>query len=102
METPIYTNLIADITRQYNMLHKNKLNIEYPRTFTEKIQWLKIYDSTFLKTFCADKINVHKYYIKTLGKDIGVPILKIFKDANDIKQEDISKQCAIKCNHGSR
>lgn len=101
METPIYTIFITDLTKQYNRLHKNKLNIEHPRTFTEKIQWLKIYDSTFLKTFCADKINVHKYYIKILGKDIGVPILKIFNGVNDIKQEDISKPCAIKCNHGS-
>lgn len=101
MSNPLYVSLIPDVVKQYNSMHTNRLDIENPRTFTEKIQWLKIYDSTFLKTFCADKINVHKYYIKALGQDIGVPLIKIFKDANDITKTDISKPCAIKCNHGS-
>lgn len=101
MNTPTYPHLIPIVCNLYNKLPTNKLDIQHPRTFTEKIQWLKIYDSTLLKTFCADKINVHKYFIKALGKDIGVPILKIFKDANDITKADSSKPCAIKCNHGS-
>ena len=39
----------------------SKLNLKHPTKFTEKVQWLKIYDSTFLKTYCADKINIHDY-----------------------------------------
>lgn len=82
-------------------MHKRELDLEHPVTFTEKLQWLKIYDSTFLKTFCADKIRVHDYYTWKLGKDIGVPINKIFKSPDDISRIDIEVPCVLKCNHGS-
>lgn len=101
MVTHIYESNIPGIVAQYNKIHSNKLNISDPKTFTEKIQWLKVYDSTFLKTFCADKINVHRYFQKTLGIDIGVPIIKICKLVDQITTNDLSNQCVIKCNHGS-
>ena len=36
-----------------------------------------------------------------MGKDICVPIIKIYKDSNDIKLEDLPDKFVLKCNHGS-
>ena len=44
---------------------------------------------------------LHDYSIKKLGKDICVPIIKIYNDANEIKEEDLPNKFVLKCNHGS-
>lgn len=97
----VYETSIPAIVTHYNKCHHNKIDIANPKTFTEKIQYLKVYDSSFLKSFCADKIRVHDYYKKVLGHDIGVPITKVFKSIDYITNADLIQPCAIKCNHGS-
>ena len=36
-----------------------------------------------------------------IGKDICVPILKIYENANDINLEELPERFVLKCNHGS-
>lgn len=82
-------------------LNKQKLNILKPVTYTDKIGWLKVFDASELKTKCADKIAVHEFCKKTLGKDIAVPIIKIWKSADEINFDELPQKFVIKCNHGS-
>ena len=89
------------VIRLYEQFHHCKLHLDNPVTFTEKLQWLKIHDSTPLKAMCADKINVHKYFNKVLGSDIGIPINKIYNSVDEINATDINHPTVIKCNHGS-
>lgn len=77
------------------------LNLNNPRTFTEKMQWLKIYDSTFLKTYCTDKITVHKYCKAKLGKDLFIPLIGTYDNANQIPFGKLPNGVVFKCNHGS-
>lgn len=91
----IKIKLIEDFTKR-----GYKFNIDNPKTIQEKIQWLKIYDSTSLKTKCADKIKIHEYCKEKLGKDICIPIIKIYNSINEISIKDLPKQFVIKCNHG--
>jgi hypothetical protein len=59
------------------------------QTFTEKIWWMKIYDSIMLKSFCADKINLHQYSKQVLGKDICIPIIKVYDKLEDINYNEL-------------
>ena len=77
------------------------LNLDKPVTIQDKINWLKLYDSTPLKTRCADKIQVHDYCKEKTGVDLCIPILKIYDKVEDIKWEELPNQFVIKCNHGS-
>ena len=77
------------------------LHLDNPKTFTEKMQWLKIFDSTFLKTYCTDKITVHKYCKDKLGRDIFIPILGIYDTASQIPFGELPNGVVFKCNHGS-
>lgn len=76
-------------------------NIDNPKTLSEKLQWLKIYDSTYLKAFCADKITVRDYCKKKLGIDLCIPLLKIYNKPEEIEWNILPNQFVIKCNHGS-
>ena len=76
----------------------NKSNI---MTIQEKLKYLIVHESPDYKSKIADKILVHEYSKKILGKDICVPIIKIYEDAKDIKMEELPDKFVLKCNHGS-
>ena len=76
-------------------------NLDQPRTFCEKLNWLKIYDSSFLKTYCADKLMVREYVKDKLGVDLSIPVLGIYDKFEDIDFSKLPKNYVIKCNHGS-
>lgn len=78
------------------------LNLSNPRRFTEKMQWLKIYDSTFLKTYCTDKITIHNFCERLVGKDLCIPLIRTVKTPDEIHYNELPKQCVIKCNHGCK
>ena len=75
-------------------------NIDNPKTWCEKMQWLQLYDDIQLRADCADKIKVHDYSIKKIGKDICVPIIKIYDSPNNIKFNELPDRFVLKCNHG--
>lgn len=77
------------------------LDLDNPKTWCEKMQWLQLYDEKNpLKTKCADKILLHKYAEEKLGKDICVPILKIYDSPDDLNFAELPEQFVLKCNHG--
>ena len=76
----------------------NDLNSE---TIQNKINYLIIHESPDYKSKIVDKIGVHEYSQKVLGKDICVPILKIYNDANEINFDELPNQFVLKCNHGA-
>lgn len=92
---------IPNILQMYKDIFNKDCNIENPQKFTEKIQWLKIYDSTPLKTYCTDKINLRNYCIRCLGEDICPKIYQVYNNILDINTDMIPQYCIIKCNHGS-
>lgn len=65
------------------------------------MEWLKVYDSNFLKTYCSDKITARKYVAAKLGKDISIPLLGIYDNFGAIDFSKLPKDYVIKTNHGS-
>ena len=56
--------LAKELERIFGRKIRKDFNIETPISFTEKIQWLKIFDSTSIKTRLADKYTVRKWVAK--------------------------------------
>lgn len=78
-----------------------KINESNLVTIQEKLNYLLVHESPDYKSKIADKILVHNYSISKLGKDICVPIIKIYNDSNEIKLEELPDKFVLKCNHGS-
>ncbi len=51
------------------------INFKNPKLFTEKIQWLKVYDCLPIKTQLADKLAVQDWVTKTL-KHYDINVIK--------------------------
>ena len=79
----------------------SKYNDSNILTFQDKLNWLLVHDSPELKSNIVDKILLREYSLKVLGKDICVPIIKIYKDVDEIKLDELPEKFVLKCNHGS-
>ncbi|MCD8382669.1 MAG: glycosyltransferase [Clostridiales bacterium] len=77
------------------------LNLEHPRTYTEKIQWLKLHDSTPLKGELSDKYLVRNYVKQKIGEEYLVPLLGVWDRAEDIPFDALPVRFALKATHGS-
>lgn len=82
-------------------LGKN-LNLNNPKTYNEKIQWLKLYDSTPLKSMLTDKILVRDWIKNKIGEKYLKPILWQGKSFDDIPFKDLPDSFFIKTNHGCK
>lgn len=79
-----------------------KLNLKDPKTFNEKLQWLKLYywANEPRAIQCADKYAV-RTYIESVGKkDILNDILFAWDDSDEINWNSLPEKFVLKCNHG--
>lgn len=95
----INTSYLKNEINNYNETLKY-LNLNNPITINEKINWLKVYDVLNIKAKCADKILIHDYCKEKLGKDICIPIIKIYDSPDQINLNELPNKFVLKCNHG--
>ena len=96
------TNMyIGALKEWYKNITKDDLNLENPQTFNEKIQWLKLYDSTPIKTRLADKYLVRDWVKEKIGEQYLIPLLGVYDKFEEIEFNKLPNQFVIKCNHGS-
>ena len=76
------------------------LNLDSPQTFNEKIQWLKLYDSTPLKTRLADKYLVRDWVAEKIGSQYLIPLLGAWDKFDDIDFDSLPNRFVLKANHG--
>ena len=104
-EKKLYKNNKTEfyLYKRVKFLIKNhiKYNESNLITFQDKLNWLIIHESPEYKSDLVDKIKLHNYSIKILGKDICVPILKIYENVEEINLDELPKKFVIKLNHGS-
>jgi hypothetical protein len=80
---------------------KKKLNLTKPRTFNEKLQWLKLYDRRKIYTTLVDKVSVKDYVEKIVGKQYIIPTLGVWDSYDDIDFSTLPEQFVLKCAHDS-
>jgi hypothetical protein len=85
----------------YRLKNNQKLNLESPEEFTEKIQWLKynLYTEDY-KDF-VDKYEVRKYVEKTIGNQYLNELLAVYEDADLIDFDQLPDKFLLQLTHGS-
>ena len=72
-----------------------------PRDINEKIQWLMRFTDTSQWSLCADKYRVREYVRSKGLEELLIPLLGVWKKAEDIDFESLPEKFVIKCNHDS-
>lgn len=86
---------------KYRAMMGKKLDLKNPKTFNEKLQWLKLYDRKPEYTVMVDKYTVKKYVADKIGEKYIIPTLGVWDKFEDINFEQLPDQFVLKCTHDS-
>ena len=86
---------------QYRAATGKKLNLKDPKSYNEKMQWIKLYDHNPLYTILADKLAVREYVKEKVGEEYLIPLLGHWNLVNDIEYDKLGNQFVLKTNHDS-
>lgn len=89
------------IEKIYKFTFGKKPNLENPKTFNEKLQWLKLYDKNPEYTKMVDKYEVRKYIKDTIGEEYLIPLIGVYSKFEEIDFNKLPNQFVIKCTHDS-
>ena len=89
------------LKKRYKASFKSELDLEAPKTFNEKLQWLKLYDRRPEYTMMVDKYLVREFIAKTIGEEYLIPLLGVWDNPDEIDFDALPEQFVLKCNHNS-
>ena len=79
----------------YSMDWKN------PKTFNQKLQWLKVYNKKPIYTTMVDKYEAKKYVADIIGEEYIIPTLGVWNSFDEIDFDSLPEQFVLKCTHDS-
>ena len=71
------------------------------QSYTEKMQWEKLFDHDPKKITCTDKYAVRDWVAEMIGEEYLIPLLGVWDDANDIDFDSLPNQFVLKTNCSS-
>lgn len=77
-----------------------ELNLDTPQTFSEKLQWLKLYNRKPEYTQMVDKYEAKKYVANIIGEEYIIPTLGVWDRFDDIDFDMLPDQFVLKTTHG--
>lgn len=86
----------------YYIILKEKCNLKEPKSFNEKICWLKLnnYNENELVIQCSDKYLVRDYVKERIDEKYLIPLINIWNDVEEIDFSQLPNRFMLKCNHG--
>lgn len=78
-----------------------KLDLEHPKSFNEKLQWLKIYNKDRQCVRMVDKATAKEYVAEIIGTEHIIPTLGIWARVEDIDFDSLPDKFVLKCTHDS-
>ncbi len=76
-------------------------DLENPKSFSEKLQWLKLHDRKPIYTTMVDKYEAKKYVASIIGEEYIVPTYGVWDHFDDIDFDALPNQFVLKCTHDS-
>ncbi len=77
------------------------LNLENPKSFSEMIQWIKLYYCNPQISRCVDKVLFKDFIKERLGEGYTAKTYKVWEKAEEVNLRDIPEQCVVKSNCSS-
>lgn len=86
---------------QYVRSMGKPLDLKNPRTYNEKLQWLKLYDRNPLYHKLVDKVEVKEVVASKIGKKYIIPSIGVWNSAEEIDWDSLPQSFVLKCTHDS-
>lgn len=89
------------LKKKFKIKMGQELDLEDPRTYNEKLQWLKIHDRKKEYTRMADKYRAKAFAAERIGKEHVIPNLGVWSHFDQIDFDALPEQFVLKCTHDS-
>lgn len=89
------------LKRYYKARTGRTLDLEHPKTFNEKLQWLKLNDRNPLYHTLVDKADVKQYVANLIGEQYIIPTYGVWDSFEEIDFDSLPEQFVLKCTHDS-
>lgn len=86
---------------RYFAVFGKKLDLKNPKTFNEKLQWLKLNNHNSQQIALVDKYEVKKIFEKSIGSEYIIPTIGVWNKFEDIDIDRLPNQFVLKCTHDS-
>ena len=80
---------------------KKFIDFKNPKTYNEKLNWLKINDRNPLYTKLVDKYEVKEYVTNLIGEEYIIPTIGVWNNFDEIDFSKLPNQFVLKCTHDS-
>lgn len=91
----------AQIRLVYRLKMGRKLNLKNPETFTEKLQWVKLYDHKPVYTRMVDKYEAKGWIEEQVGAEYVIKTYGVWERFEDIDRDALPKEFIMKTTHDS-
>lgn len=99
--SPFITSDTLYLKVLYRLVMREKLNLENPKSYYEKIQWLKLHNTKEIFTQMVDKFNVREIIKEKLGEDYLIPLLGVWDNFDEIDFDILPNEFVLKATHDS-
>ena len=86
---------------RFRAVFGRKLDLNNPKTYNEKLQWIKLYDHNPDYVMMVDKVDVKPYVARLVGKEYVIPTLGVWERVEDIDFDALPNRFVLKCTHDS-
>lgn len=98
------SHLLSDrayISLRYRIALGDWPDLKEPKSFNEKLQWIKLYDRRPEYSMMVDKYAVKEYIADKIGADYLIPTLGVWDRFEEIDFEKLPEKFVLKCTHNS-
>ena len=85
----------------YRVKMGKKLDLKNPKSFNEKLQWLKLYDRRSEHIEMVDKYAAKQKVATLIGDEYIIPTLGIWSNVEDVNFDALPARFVLKCTHDS-
>lgn len=89
------------LKRMFRLYMGKELDLDNPRTYNEKLQWLKLHDRNPEYVRLVDKVEFKKYISEKYGEEYVVPVIGVWDNVDDIDFDALPNKFVLKCTHDS-
>ena len=91
----VYLSIMFKVRVGYAMDWKN------PKSFNEKLQWLKVNEHYPERSNLVDKYEVRAYVERKIGEKYLIPLLGVWNSFEEINFDELPHKFVLKCTHDS-
>lgn len=88
-----------ELKKIYRQQTGKELQLDSPQTYNEKVQWMKLYDNSSLKTRLSDKYLMKEYVAEVAGERYVVKLLGAWDKSSEIDFAKLPERFVLKTNH---